>query len=870
MGIMPLRHGRPPRAHRLAAPFTLACALLAAALTACVPPVTDLIDFLDDTTGSDPGPPRYEPQAFVNWESPHVSPLDLSPDRALLFAVNTPDNRLEIFDLTGGSPTPLASVPVGLDPVTVRARTDNEVWVVNHVSDSVSIVDVAARNVVKTLSPGDEPTDVAFAAGRAFVVCSQLNEVVVYDLADLDAPPGVVPIAGEDPRAIAVSPDGLRLYVAVFESGTDTTIIDVNAVSDPNGPYGGQNPIPRIGDPLSDFLDDAPRPPPGPLILKKDFTTNAWLDENGRDWSAFVPWDLNHHDLAVIDAATLAVSYVDSLMNLNMQLAVRPDGRVTVVGTDAANLVRFEPNLRGRFVHSVIAFVDPDQPDAKQVLDLNPHLADEYDLGIPTVDPAERADSLADPRAIAWSADGLTGYVTGMGSNNVAVIDAAGNRLDRIDVGAGPTGLRLDEARHRLYVHNKFDASLSVIDVQSLSVLSRVQMFDPTPDAIHRGRPFLYDARLTSGLGVTACGACHVDGRMDQIAWDLGDPAGAVKPFNQVCDDPLPGLTGARCEDFHPVKGPMATQTLQGIIGHEPLHWRGDRDDLAEFNQAFVGLNGNDRMLSDAEMADFQAFVATLQFPPNPNRTLDNGLRTDLAGGDPQRGRDIFINRPIDGVEILGVINTGFISCNRCHQLPVGTNHRIIPGPLLDSPQALKVPHLRNVHEKTGFDKTRLDNNRGFGFTRTGEFGTLDEFLHFDRFRFGSGPESERLRRDVIAFVMSLGVDTHAGVGTQVTLDGTNNDAPAVLALLDTMLALADAGDTGLVVRGRYHNEPRGFAYLGAGLFQSDRAAEQLPSETLRTAAAPANELTWTLVPLGAQTRIALDADQDGLLDRDE
>ena len=39
----------------------------------------------------------------------------------------------------------------------------------------------------------------------------------------------------------------------------------------------------------------------------------------------------------------------------------------------------------------------------------------------------------------------------------------------------------------------------------------------------------------------------------------------------------IPGLSGG-FQDFHPMKGPMTTQTFQDIIGKEPLHWRGDRD----------------------------------------------------------------------------------------------------------------------------------------------------------------------------------------------------------------------------------------------------------------------------------------------------
>jgi YVTN family beta-propeller protein len=48
----------------------------------------------------------------------------------------------------------LFDVPVGVDPVSVRCRTSNEVWVVNHISDSVSIVRLSTRNVVATISSG--------------------------------------------------------------------------------------------------------------------------------------------------------------------------------------------------------------------------------------------------------------------------------------------------------------------------------------------------------------------------------------------------------------------------------------------------------------------------------------------------------------------------------------------------------------------------------------------------------------------------------------------------------------------------------------------------------------------------------------------
>src|SRR5690606_7295961 len=62
--------------------------------------------------------------SFVNFESGQVRPLALSPDGSRLFAVNTPDNRLEIFTVAGGTLTHSGSVPVGLEPVAVAARND--------------------------------------------------------------------------------------------------------------------------------------------------------------------------------------------------------------------------------------------------------------------------------------------------------------------------------------------------------------------------------------------------------------------------------------------------------------------------------------------------------------------------------------------------------------------------------------------------------------------------------------------------------------------------------------------------------------------------------------------------------------------------
>src|SRR5204863_1547160 len=133
------------------------------------------------------------------------------------------------------------------------------------------------------------------------------------------------------------------------------------------------------------------------------------------------------------------------------------------------------------------------------------------DLDVPEGSNAERALSLALPTDIARGADGAI-YVAATGSAKVGVLDPAGAVRARINVGQGPTGLTIDEARQRLYVLNRFDESLSVVDLRSRAEMNRVAIgFNPEPQSVRDGRRFLYDAGL-SAHGDLACATCHLNG----------------------------------------------------------------------------------------------------------------------------------------------------------------------------------------------------------------------------------------------------------------------------------------------------------------------------------------------------------------------
>src|SRR5207245_1901174 len=128
-------------------------------------------------------------------------------------------------------------LPVGLEPVAVAERSDSEVWVVNQLSDDVSIVNLNTRHVRGTLRVGDEPSDVVFANGNAYVSVSQYDQVRVYDAGTL-ALVATIPIASRMPRALGRDANGPKVYVAGRQAGNRTTAV---AEAEAGGGSGARN-----------------------------------------------------------------------------------------------------------------------------------------------------------------------------------------------------------------------------------------------------------------------------------------------------------------------------------------------------------------------------------------------------------------------------------------------------------------------------------------------------------------------------------------------------------------------------------------------------------------------------------------------------
>jgi DNA-binding beta-propeller fold protein YncE len=848
---------------------------------------------------------------FTAFESGQVRPLALSADGKLLFAVNTPDNRLEVFTVGNGTLKSKGAVMVGLEPVAVAVRSAGEVWVVNHLSDSISIVDVSnagAPRVTRTLLVGDEPRDIVFAKGRAYVTTAHRGQntgrdpqlttpgvgradVWVFNPAALGdtlggTPLTVITLFTDTPRALAVSKDQNTVYAAGFNTQNRTAILPERIATN----FGGGLP------PFTNANGDAA---PAPALIVKFRLGNPdgqyhWLDESGRIWDTHMRFALPDKDVFAIDAS-LAVpaekpaQVATGVGTVIFNLAVNPvSGKVYASNLESRNDVRFEghnefgggTSVRGHIAESRITVIAGGAVTPRH---LNKHI-DFSQEGT----PAENAKSLASPTGIEVSKDGKLLYVAALSSNKLGVYRTAEleadtfvpNTSDQVALsGGGPTGLALDASNKFAYVLTRFDNGISIVNTQTKSEIGHVKMYNPEPASITNGRRFLYDAALTSAHGDSACATCHIFGDLDALVWELGDPDGTVINNPGTFTTP-PAAEAVTPPDLHPMKGPMATQSLRGMANHGPMHWRGDRtggndvpasaqpdtgtfnEDVAfkKFNVAFPGLLGRAAQLSDAEMQAFTDFMLQVMYPPNPIRNLDNSLTAAQAAG-----RAFYFNSTPTGQEIP---SDTFHNCNGCHILnPAGNAEFGVAKPgffgsdgrysFVNGPQFIKVPHIRNMYQKVGMfglpntfglpidrlpplpptgaslppplnDVSFMgDQIKGFGFTHNGDRDTLFRF-------FGSTAFVQRPVTD--AFPNPGGIPPNAA-GMQIRRDveafvlaADSNLAPIVgqqitlrtnnAAVVDPRIALlkqrAAAAECELVVRGVFGGVEVGALYVPA------------------------------------------------------
>jgi YVTN family beta-propeller protein len=513
--------------------------------------------------GGTPTPPEHEAAGAQLFESPQADALILSPDGSTLYQVLTTMGQVRVIH--AGLLASQAVIDVGVDPVSLALRPDGtELWVANHVSDSVSVISLVPgatlHKVVETIqaidaanliTDFDEPVGIAFASNdKAYVALSSRNQIAVID-ADTYSVTGLLAINAQEPRAMVVR-NG-RLFVPAFESGNRSELSSCFGPPNPNDPQC-----------TFDFT-------------QANFATSPQLIGFPVDIAAdpIVP----DRDLFVFNTTTDAlVDVVDSIGTLLYGVAVDSTGKVFVSQTDARNLVNGRAGTQGH----VLADLD-NRMFLNQIGVANPggggwNAAPPIELEpLPPSQPVP-GKQLATPYGIALSANDDVLIVTAAASNRVAAVDAAtGQVLATVNVGNGPRAVALRSnpqtgAPQKAFVLNTLDDSVSELDLTHLAdptptiVETQRRAFngDATPVAIRNGR-IAFNSAAGSTTGTFACASCHPDGHVDQLLWVIG--ARCV-------------IEGCEQEEAR------STMPVRGLKGTLPLHWDGSLGD------PFTSING--------------------------------------------------------------------------------------------------------------------------------------------------------------------------------------------------------------------------------------------------------------------------------------
>jgi YVTN family beta-propeller protein len=551
----------------------------------------------------------------------HLSPSEMafSPDGRLLYVVCERSDQLLVLNAKEG--VVLQRIRVGRTPRGVAISPDGrQVFVTNSWDDTVSVIDAAkidsaTETATRTIATGAEPYGVVVDhAGKTLYVANRIsNDVSVIDIASGAECKRLM--AGRGASYLAISADGTRVYCTHV--------------------------YPRIG---------AQRTVP-------------------------------QSEVTVIDTAREAVVERIPLQGVAgmFHIALSSDGRMGVVAQmRPKNLVPLAHVEHGWvFGHSLTVF----GADAGGTIEV-------------PLDELEHYYSLQYGVAIAPDKSRI--LVTASGSDIVTVIDtkrllafahsrqkpfvndlsaSANYVMARIAVGKNPRGVAMSPDGKRLYVANRMDDTLSVIDTTSNKSVGTIDLGgSKNISALRRGEQLFTTSRYAF-QGQFSCANCHIDSTFDGLTWDL-EPDGFGK---DIVDNRL----------------------IEDLSGTEPFKWNGGNPSMAqECGPRTEMYFYRSQSYSPPELADLVEYIYSL--PPRPNRfRLPDGQLTAAQ----ERGKAIFYRT----VNKFGKAIPEANQCGYCHSGPkhtsqkkfdVGTGKWTDRSPVFDTPQlvniALTAPYLHD------------------------------------------------------------------------------------------------------------------------------------------------------------------------------
>ena len=540
-------------------------------------------------------------------EARYLSPREmvLSPDGVWLYVMCEASDEVRVVDTRTGRV--LKAIGVGHVPRGIVLSPDGkQIFVANSWDDTVSVIDTSSFKVVRTLTTGFEPNGVVVdRENKTLYVANRLsNDISVIDLASGQETKRLA--AGRGASYLLLSPDGTRLYCTHV--------------------------YPKIG---------AHRTPPESEITVIDTQRQVVIDRKPL------------HNVAGV-----------------FHLATSSDGKLTVAAQlRPKNLVPLAHVEHGWAFGDSLAIFGDDVNGVVQV----------------PIDELERYFAM--PYAVAITPDKHKLYVSSSGSEVITVIDipkllsyvksanapiandlsaSANYVVTRIPVGRNPKGLLLSRDGTRLFVANRLDDNISVIDTSNDVVVSSIDLGGKKDmTSLRRGERVFYSARFAF-QGQFSCANCHIDSTFDGLQWDL-EPDGFGKDI-------------------------VDNRSIEDLSGTEPFKWNGGNPNMAtECGPRTEKYFYRSQSYNSAELADLVTYVMALPYRPNRYR-LPGGELTPAQ----ERGKAIFERTDNKFGKPIPESNR----CAYCHSGPKYTNQKLFDvgtGKKTDRSPLIDVPQLPNV-----------------------------------------------------------------------------------------------------------------------------------------------------------------------------
>lgn len=546
-------------------------------------------------------------QSAATPKQRYLSPLEMAitPDGRLLYVVCQDSDEVRVVEAASGKL--VKSILVGHVPRAIALSADSKIlFITNAWSDTVSVIDTTTLQVVRTLPTGFEPSGVIFdSRANALYVANRLsNDISVIDFKTGQETKRL--LAGRGASYLSLSPDGKFIYCTHVYSN------------------------------------------PGAFRSQPE------------------------SEITVIDTATQTVVERKPLHNVAgaFHLTTSADGKLSVVAQlRPKNLIPLAHVEHGWVFGDSLSLFGSDVGGMVQI----------------PLDELDRYYAL--PWGVAIAPDKSKLFLTTAGAQSVTVIDvrrllqtvrtrrqpfvndlsaSADYVSSRIPVGHNPRGLALSPDGNRLYVANRLDDTISVIDTTSEKVISTLDLGGPKEvNALRRGERLFYTAEFAfqGGFG---CSNCHIDATIDGLEWDL-EPDGFGKDI-------------------------VDNRSLENLAGTEPFKWNGGNPDMpTECGPRTEKYFFRSQSFNSQQLTDLVTFVYSLPYRPNRYRPPND----DLTPAQ-ERGKAIFERtKSKQGAEIAETNQCGY-----CHSGPKYTNQRqfdIGSGKATDRSPIIDVPQLPNV-----------------------------------------------------------------------------------------------------------------------------------------------------------------------------